>query len=118
MSISARIESRVACWTSAAETSTPAACARALTLSPSALSVSRQSPSSAEVSSLPARVRHDVGALVLQALEELLPLGIDRGGVGLVAGIEVLEVVGIAAVKERGAGEGGIGVLTRHAQVL
>ena len=66
----------------------------------------------------PARVCHDVGALVLQALEERLPLGIDRGGVGLVAGIEVLEVVGIAAVKERGAGEGGIGVLTRHTQVL
>src|SRR5262245_31193129 len=64
----------------------------------------------------PARVRHDVGALVLQALEERLPLGIDRGGIGLVARIEVLEVVGIAAVKERGAGEGGIGVLTRHAQ--
>src|SRR5262245_19828568 len=48
----ARIESRVACWTSAVETSTPAACARALTLSPSARSTSRQSPSSAEMSSL------------------------------------------------------------------
>jgi hypothetical protein len=45
-------------------------------------------------------------------------LGIDRGGVGLVAGVEVLDVVGIAAIKERGAGEGGVGVLTRHAQVL
>src|SRR6202022_4934579 len=40
----------------------------------------------------PARVRHDGGAIVLQALEERLPLGIERGGVGLVAGIEVLEV--------------------------
>src|SRR5262249_61701343 len=66
----------------------------------------------------PTRVRHDVGAVVLQALEERLPLGIDRVGDGLVAGVEVLDVVGIAAVKERGAGEGGVGILTRHAQGL
>ena len=66
----------------------------------------------------PLRVPHDIGALVLQALEERLPVGIDRLGVGLVARIEVLDVVGIAAIEERGAGESGVGVLTGHAQVL
>ena len=70
------------------------------------------------IRTLRGRGRHDVGAVVLQALEERLPLGIDRGGVGFVAGVEVLDVVGITAVKERGAGKGGVGVLTRHAQVL
>ena len=64
----------------------------------------------------PASALEDVGALVSQALEKRLPFGIDRRRVALVAGIKVFDVVGIAAVEERGAGEGGIGVLTGHAQ--
>src|SRR4029453_2214370 len=134
----ARTESRVVCWTSAAENSTPVACARALTLSPSVRSSSRQSPSSAATSSLragcgqcgcchdapprppptPPRAPPPGGALVLQALKERPPFGIDRSGVRLIAGIEILDVVGIAAVQERRAGESGVGVLPRHAQAL
>ena len=56
----------------------------------------------------------DLGTAVLQALEERLPFGIDRGGVGQVAGVEVLDIGGVAAVQERGQGEGGIGVLAGH----
>src|SRR5262249_60691694 len=65
-----------------------------------------------------ARGGRDVGAVVFEALEEGLPFAVERRRVGLVAGIEVLDVVGIAPVEERGARKGGIGVLTRHAQVL
>src|SRR5476651_1088664 len=61
-----------------------------------------------------ARAVDDVGALVLQALEELPPFGVDRGRVVLVFGVEVFDVSGVAAVEERGAGEGGIGVLAGH----
>src|SRR4029077_4270224 len=35
-----------------------------------------------------------------------------------VAGIEILDVVGVATVEERGAGKSGVGVLTGHARVL
>src|SRR5262249_58219024 len=66
----------------------------------------------------PARTGRDGGGVVFEALEECLPFGVERRRVGLIAGIEVLDVIGIAAVEERGAREGGIGVLTRHAQVL
>ena len=65
----------------------------------------------------PAGALLHVGAVVLEALEESLPFGIDRVPVGLVAGVEVLDVVGVAAIKERRAGEGGIGVLAGHAWV-
>src|ERR1039458_6554960 len=61
-----------------------------------------------------ARAVDDVGARVLQALEKLPPLGIDRGRVALEFGVEVFDVGGVAAVEERGAGEGGIGVLAGH----
>src|SRR5262249_58761084 len=62
--------------------------------------------------------RQDVGTVVFQALEKRTPFGVNRGGDGLVARIEVLDVVGVAAVEETGAGKGGVRVLTRHAQVL
>src|SRR5580704_11349632 len=52
MSMSARIESRVARSTSGAEISTPRDCACALTLAPMLLPASAQSPSSAEIRSL------------------------------------------------------------------
>src|SRR5262249_55998450 len=55
------------------------------------------------------------GALLLETLEEGLPLGPDRGRIGLIAGVEVLDVASIAAIEERGAGKGGIGILTGHA---
>src|SRR5260370_13361140 len=57
-------------------------------------------------------------ASALNVRKECRPFGVDRGGISFVAGIEVLDVVGIAAVEKRRAGEGSIGVLTRHAQVL
>ena len=59
-----------------------------------------------------------IGTIVLQALEECLPLGINGLGIVLVAGIEVLDIVGIAAIEERRMGEGGVGILTGHARVL
>ena len=55
------------------------------------------------------------GGIVLEAREEHLPLRIDRVGIGLVAGVELVHVGGVAAVQERGKGEGGVGVLTGHA---
>jgi hypothetical protein len=66
----------------------------------------------------PARARRDGGGVVFEALEERLPFGVERRRIGLITGVEVLDVIGITAVEERGAREGGIGVLTRHAQVL
>src|SRR5262249_12978291 len=62
--------------------------------------------------------RQDVGAVVFQALEKRTPFGVNRGRVGLVARIEVLDVVGIAAVEETGAGKCGVSVRPSHAQVL
>ena len=62
----------------------------------------------------PARVLGYVAGIVLQALEERLPLGVDRLRIGLVARIEVFDIRGIAAVEERGEGEGGVRVLARH----
>ncbi len=61
-----------------------------------------------------ARAFDDVGLLVLQAAEKLPPFGIDCGGIGLVFGIEVFDVGGVAAVEERSAGKCGVGVLTGH----
>ena len=56
----------------------------------------------------------DRRAIVLQALEEIPPFGVDSGGVLLVAGVEVFDVGGVAAVEERGAGKKGVGVLAGH----
>ena len=49
--------------------------------------------------------------LVLQAAEEVAPLGIDRIGVGLVAGVEVFDVGGVAAVEKGGECESRVRVL-------
>ena len=64
----------------------------------------------------PAGALEHIGAIILQALEECLPLGVDRLGVVLVAGMEVLDIVGIAAIEEGRVGEGGVGILTGHAR--
>ena len=97
----ARMESRVACSTSAWPISAPLASAFALILSPTTFSTWAQLPSSAETSSPLAWIGQfgfsQDGALgrlldsllvVLQRAEESLPLGIDRGGILLVAGVE------------------------------
>ncbi len=47
-----------------------------------------------------ARAFGDVAAAVLQAAEEVAPLGIDRVRVGLVARVEVFDVGGVAAVEK------------------
>ncbi len=57
----------------------------------------------------------DVIAVVLKALEERLPFGVDRLRVVLVASVEVFDVGGIAAVEERSEGESCVRVLAGHA---
>jgi hypothetical protein len=42
----------------------------------------------------------NVGGLVLQALEELLPVGVDRGGVLLEPGVHLFDVGSVGAVEE------------------
>ncbi|MBA7468558.1 hypothetical protein ES707_03809 [subsurface metagenome] len=59
-----------------------------------------------------------VSRAVLQALEELLPLAIDRIGVLFVAGIEIVDIGGVGALQKRREGKGGVRVLTRHDGVL
>ena len=61
-----------------------------------------------------ARALGDVGGVVLQAAEEVAPLGIDRVRIGLEAGVEVFDVGGVAAVKKGGKRESRVGVLARH----
>ena len=63
-------------------------------------------------------VLFDVGRAVFQALEELLPLGIDRTGILLIAGVEVVDIGGVGALQKRGEGKSGVRVLTRHDGVL
>src|SRR5262249_35983924 len=63
-----------------------------------------------------ARAAGHVGGAVLEAREEGLPLGIDRLGVGLVAGVEVLDVGGVGPVEKRRESEGRVGVLAGHVQ--
>ena len=60
----------------------------------------------------------DVGRGVFQALEEFLPLAVDRGGVLLVAGVEVVDVGGVGALQKRGEGKCCVRVLARHDGVL
>src|SRR5262249_30276551 len=62
----------------------------------------------------PLRVALDVCAFVFQTLEKRLPRRVECLRVGLVAGMEVFDIVGIAAIQKRGAGESGIGVWARH----
>ena len=66
----------------------------------------------------PAGLAGDGGAVVFQALEELAPFGIDGGRVFLVAGVELFDVAGVGAVEEGGAGEGGVGVLAGHGDLI
>ena len=47
------------------------------------------------------RALEHLGGIVLEAAEEHLPLRIDRIGIGLVAGVEVVHVAGVAAVEKR-----------------
>ena len=61
-----------------------------------------------------ARILGDIAGIVLQALEERLPLRVHRVGIGLEARVNVLDIGGIAAVKKRGKGECGVRVLARH----
>ncbi len=49
--------------------------------------------------------------VVLQAFEERAPLGVHRLGIGLVAGIKRVDVIGIAAVEKGSAGESRVRVL-------
>ena len=111
--------------------SAPLACALAASLAPTAFSTCAQLPSSAEVRSSRGvsgqlsrpqdgalGVLLDVGRGVLQAFEELLPFGVDRGRVLLVAGVEIVDVGGVGALQKRGEGKCGIRVLARHDGVL
>ena len=100
------------------EISTPLACALPLILSPTSsrprpqspverrdqLAVGVRSASSAAARTGRCALCDDVGAVVLQALEERLPLGVDRRRVGLVAGVEVFDIGGIAAIEETRCG--------------
>jgi hypothetical protein len=68
-----------------------------------------------EIGRLPRRpLRASCAVAVLQALEECLPLGIDRAGVGGVAGLEVFDVGGVAAIEKRRMCERSVRVLARH----
>ena len=58
-----------------------------------------------------------VARVVLEALEERLPLGIDRLGVGLVAGVQIVDVRGVGAVEERSESESGVRILARHVRI-
>gem|GEM_PF-5080693 len=57
------------------------------------------------------RIFGDVGCVVLQAGEEVAPFLVDRGWVLLPVGIELLDVVGIAAIEERGDLERVVGLV-------
>ena len=98
---------------------------------PTAFSTSAQLPSSAEVRSsrgvtgqlaLPhegpsAFLRTSAGR-IFQAFEELLPLGVDRGGIVLVAGVDFVDVGGVCALQKRGKGKCSVRILARHGSVL
>jgi hypothetical protein len=64
------------------------------------------------------RAAGDVGGAVLQARKEGLPLGVHRARIGLIAGVQVLDIGGVAAIEERTLGKGRIGVLARHPGIL
>ena len=84
----------------------------------SPVSAAISSPSACgEVRPLPGgtmRVARDVGAVVLQAFEERAPFGVDRRRIGLIAGLELFDIGGVAAIKKRTAGERRVRVLARH----
>src|SRR4029079_6436039 len=60
----------------------------------------------------------DVGRGVFQAFEEFLPVGIDGGGVLLVAGVEIVDVGGVCALQKRRESKCSIRVLARHGGFL
>jgi hypothetical protein len=60
----------------------------------------------------PVGVPGDIGPVVFEALEERLPFGIDRLRVELIAGLELLDIGGVAALKERSAGKSRVRVLS------
>jgi len=62
----------------------------------------------------PFGVFQHVRRLVFQAFEELLPLGIDRGGILLIAGVDIIDVGGVCALQKGGECKCGIRVLARH----
>ncbi|MGY4328422.1 hypothetical protein ACVWWG_002839 [Bradyrhizobium sp. LB7.2] len=69
------------------------------------------------VGALPGRafgVLADVSRLVVEALEEVLPLGIHRGRILLVAGVDFIDVSGVGALQKGGEGKGCVRVLARH----
>ena len=66
----------------------------------------------------PLGVLLNVGRAVFQALEELLPLGVDRGRVSFEAGVDFVDVGGVGALQKRGKGKGGVRILARHDGVL
>ena len=69
----------------------------------------------------PGRAGHrffDVGRPVLQALEELLPVRIDRGRILVKAGVELVDVASVGAVEKGRKSKSGVRVLTRHGSVL
>ena len=65
----------------------------------------------------PRRALLDCLLVVLQRGEEGLPLGIDRGGVFLVAGVEILDIGRVRPIEESGVEEGLVGVLACHGNV-
>ena len=93
--------------------SVPLACALAAILVPTAFSTSAQLPSRAEVRSScgvsgqlsrpqdgPSAFLRTSAGRILQALEELLPLGVDRSRVFLVAGVDFVDVGGVCALQK------------------
>jgi hypothetical protein len=60
------------------------------------------------------RILDDGLRIVLEGPEEGLPLGIDRGGILLVAGVEVFDIGGVRAVQEGRVVQVLVGVLTCH----
>ncbi len=58
-----------------------------------------------------------VAGVILEALEEGVPFGIDRFWVGFVARIQVFDVRGVGTVKERCESEGSVRVLARHVRI-
>ena len=120
----ARTESRVAWRMSASDTAAPLAAALSLTFFSMTFSTRPQLPSSAETSSPFACNGQDgfdqdaplaffltsIG-VVLQRGEEVLPLRIDRLRIVLIGGLQLLDIVGIAAIEERSQREFVVGLI-------
>src|SRR5579863_708435 len=66
----------------------------------------------------PLGVFADFGRGVLQALEERLPLCVDRGRVTLITGVDFVHVGGVRALQKGRKGKSSVRVLARHGGVL